>query len=338
MTKVHCIATLPLAIPDGVEFRFLNDMEHVVPQILECLNHNQLDFDEFGSISPVVYLPDSALILDLAPMLWKEVPVRLLRLEYHADITGTETGWGHVSEESIRSASEFLAMKTAKILNDIVVAANVANPGSVTSLDGQVTVGNCSATPVLPLSAASVRDAALTSERTGWPRIVSLRFGQVWEWVQRQPGFHAGFSDDPTSRALIALTNVMASTDLMQLFWSLVGIEALFVGGSGNIRQKLRRNTEALLGPRRKFGEVIDRMYSIRSELIHGAADIPTPMMANPFKPGVEEYFEGLYETVAVAVSVLVAALQDMARRDWDVMSFDNNHVVSGGIRPGVGE
>ena len=65
-------------------------------------------------------------------------------------------------------------------------------------------------------------------------------------------------------------------------------------------------------------------MYSFRSDFIHGAANIPAPIMADPTSPAVGYYFEELEVTAAVAVGVLTASVQDMVRRDWDLVAFEN--------------
>ena len=184
MPNVHCVATLPILVPDGTDIRFHNDMEHVLLQTLEFLPETELELDQFGKVVPEVEL-----------------------------------------------------VETGRYLSEI-------------HQGGQDPKRHC--------------------------RCCQHSKARV------QPGFHAGFSDDPTSRALVALTNVMASVDVMQLFWALVGIEALFVSDRGGIQEQLREKIEALLGPREQFRKLIDGMYSIRSRLIHGAADIPAPVMAKP--------------------------------------------------------
>lgn len=159
--------------------------------------------------------------------------------------------------------------------------------------------------------------------KTEWPPLVAVNLEQVYEWATRQKGFRTGLSDDPTSRALNALAHLMEASEPMDMFWAMLGIEAIYVRGQKRILRQIREKSEALFRKPDTLGNALDDMYNFRSRLVHGDLDFPGIMADDLFGTSTKSYYQGIDETVSMAALLLVATFQYMVRRDWDTLDFE---------------
>ena len=111
---------------------------------------------------------------------------------------------------------------------------------------------------------------------------------------------------------------------LITIFYVLLGIEALYNDGSNreeSISTQLKRKVQAVLGslPQSALTEM-NKMYSVRSALVHGAAEI--------FKcwPS-EDYSETEYEKVGkdrnhilTAIGILLASIQKFIKANANIL------------------
>ena len=109
----------------------------------------------------------------------------------------------------------------------------------------------------------------------------------------------------------------------MQLFWALVGLEALYVHGKAELAQQVREKSQVLLGKQVTFKKRITQMYDFRSRFLHGDLDFPGLCLVGDARETVARFDSELLEAIAMAVAVLVGTIQEVIRRDWAGLRFD---------------
>jgi hypothetical protein len=210
-----------------------------------------------------------------------------------------------------------------KRVYDLVVIANIARVGSLDLhnycfvQDGNKDEG------LLKLKAFGLRAAATYAEKIGWPKSQRLEIAQAWKWALQQKGFLEGFSDDATSRALNAFTQMLNLKDEpLILFWAIMGIEALYVRGRDPKMEQIRERTQVLLGEQTSFKKKISEMYNFRSSLIHGDLNFSGLYQLYDATPEIEKYDRALLESTDLAVAVLTVTLQQLISRNWKGLRF----------------
>jgi predicted restriction endonuclease len=101
-------------------------------------------------------------------------------------------------------------------------------------------------------------------------------------------------------------------------------LEALYTaGGEESITRQLIRKTELLLGPQEKFRSVVKRMYDYRSRFIHGQISFPSAYCEYEGTRSFESYVDEIGEASDMALAILIATLQKMAREDRTSVRFE---------------
>jgi hypothetical protein len=206
----------------------------------------------------------------------------------------------------------------------IVFAANLANPGAISTGRGIWLVDDERYTDSALLSADYVRFAVQHAERTTWPTISQLHFADAWNWIVRN-GFPIRCGDTPASRAYSAFTHLMAGGSgeaPLRLALALHGVEALFCTSTTGVQNQVSERAQLLLGEQKTFKSDLGRMYSTRSALLHGAHGFPA--LHFPFRapPGYERRRAAVEHGADVASAILIASLQQLVVRQWSLLKF----------------
>ena len=268
------------------------------PEIIDWWDGNLPSMPEILSIQARVLLPEQPFILES------------LSGEIRQAVQGSDA----LAHHRLGARRVFV-----KRIWDMVVIANIASVGvldpikSVIIQDGEPVedIGGYITTDAL-------WDAWEVADEMGWPKLRVIEFARAWEWAINQQGFLDGFGNAPVGRALNAFTQVLnpdSAFGPMQLFWALMGIEALYTKGKYNVLRQVKKNCQVLLGSQESFDEKMTEMYEFRSRLIHGDLDFPGhPVMFDADKR-LAEHDERLRESTALTVAILLAALQELIQR-----------------------
>lgn len=222
------------------------------------------------------------------PLLFNKYPVSYLVLEaeiYPEDrnliLEECEEFWNRddYKESAIQYAAYNLIHNTAK---NVIICANIAKPGSITSRRGYVSVGDKNF-PIQSFNSSIFRGLAL-EERKSLRLFRDLPFVDVWNWYSGIKGTIAGV---PTSDTEAAVCNFISlfdeNSDLSgarDLIWSFAGLEALLAESESGVVSQLRQKLIAIFGNQvdiKDFDKQIREMYQTRSNIVHGKTrDIPT--------------------------------------------------------------
>jgi hypothetical protein len=213
----------------------------------------------------------------------------------------------------------------SKRIEDLIVASNLAYPGAVGIAAGEVNINGRTTDSLDRFEVYMLREACLHSEKIKWPTIGEIPLTTVWSWLLQCEGFLDGFGGGSVGRALNAFTRLFPGSGVeppIGLFWSLVGIEALYVEGKNSIMEQVRDKARALLGEPQEFKRALTRMYDLRSRFVHGALDFPGAYLLNDATDEVARYDRDVFEAEGVAPSLLVATIQTLILRDWGGLRF----------------
>lgn len=128
----------------------------------------------------------------------------------------------------------------------------------------------------------------------------------------------------PIDRALNALSYSFNANNYENLFYTLLGIEALYnTDRSDGMMEQIRTKTVCLLGEPEKFKKRISNMYSIRSSFVHGSLNFPSKFNIYDAKEEFEKFmYKDYMPTVITAQSILLATLRELIRHNASEMVF----------------
>ena len=196
------------------------------------------------------------------------------------------------------------------LMFDLSVAINIANVGVLRFDDGALFAdGHSFAIPSVVSQCEGALEFSLSSD---WPERQTAGLQNVFDWYRKLNGTTAGHSNTPIGRATCAFTYLFhpdpSRRALMDLVWSLAGIEALL----GEADQSRRLITDKLLllfpegeGSSGEIRKLIRAVYDFRSRMLHGNRNISSRRLEMDdddlkFKKYVEE------ESNATNLSILL--------------------------------
>ncbi|MFZ5829745.1 MAG: hypothetical protein ACOY3P_06645 [Planctomycetota bacterium] len=212
-----------------------------------------------------------------------------------------------------------LLVSLHKRLDDLVLIANLASPGSLHADEG--VIARDAQTIRLNGVASRVYASAVLAQQLAWPPLERLSVRQIFDWLQSDSKF---LLDNPGSgslaRALAALSHLFGprhESHGLDLIHAMIGLESLLSEGTdGNQRDFLER-LKLLLGPSPRGAEQMAGALSLRNRLARGRHDFPPRMAASP-----SEADEAFDQATHIAIAALVGAIQQMAKNGWRQLKF----------------
>lgn len=172
------------------------------------------------------------------------------------------------------------------------------------------------------------RKAVSKSQELKWPEIKDIDLKVVWKWLNKRIGFMEGFSKNAVDRALIACSRLfddLGTDGPHELFWALLGIEALYVKGKASILDQVRDKAQSLLGEQEGIGKKMSKMYDVRSRYIHGDMNFTsTYPLYNAF-PEFDKYGKEVIDATSTAAAILISTIQKMILNEWGQIDFQYN-------------
>jgi hypothetical protein len=205
---------------------------------------------------------------------------------------------------------------------DLMIVMNICQPGLLNSFAGYV-FQNDIFVDQTPIMRSNLLYAAKQAQVRRWPRLREVPLEKAWNWITRQTTVRSWFSETPLGRAICAFTYFFGdhhwgSENLLELFWSLVRLEAIYGRGSSEITSQSIEKTQLLLGTQRDFKNTVKKMYHYRSRLVHGDIDFPGQF----YQDLHDSFFDESGEYARTAAAILVATLQAMCLKNLDELQF----------------
>lgn len=171
------------------------------------------------------------------------------------------------------------------------------------------------------------KKALVNNARWNYPSIKTLTIKETWDWLIGFHDFLLGFSETPTTRALINLNEISKSDSIMKLFRSVMGLEALYTSGTGNLQQQVKDKSQLVLGNQQEFKKLYKNMYDFRSKYIHGELNFASSTHLDISKVS-EVYYQDLEKCTHFALLILFASIQELIIRSWQGYNFSQTYLV----------
>jgi len=214
-----------------------------------------------------------------------------------------------------------------KRVSDILLAANIACPGSIelaSSIvvqDGEVQVYS----QVPTMDGFVLQEGIELANSVGWPIVRRLQFEQVWSWLGCKDLITDGFDTGATGRALAAFSRTFEQERIdaaMKLVWTMIGIEALYVKGKASVVEQVREKILSFLGSHPSNKKRISQTYETRSRFIHGDLAFPGIYLLADATDASHRYNKQHSDAVNLASAILVSTLQELIHRGWIELEF----------------
>lgn len=159
-----------------------------------------------------------------------------------------------------------------------------------------------------------------------WPKLQDLSVKSVWKWVEAK--LNNSVSTTASDRALFAFTLIhnrdSGRVDLStQLFYSMMGIEALYCDNQSNIISQIRERVKLVLGEPPGYKGKMNKMYDFRSKFIHGSLNMPSLISLNSTsRELIPSEYNGIETSAYLSMALLTATLQWLIVNGKSELSF----------------
>ncbi|UTW66141.1 hypothetical protein KFE94_16030 [bacterium SCSIO 12643] len=159
-----------------------------------------------------------------------------------------------------------------------------------------------------------------------WPKFENLCIQKTWNWFIElvNPIDVDELSSTSLSRAFNAFSYLYEESDeINKLFWTMVGIEAIYVKGKEGIAQQIKEKGQLFLGEIGEFKKRLSKMYDFRSSFIHGSKNFPSYFHIDDAIDSYENFNSELNDIILTAESMLIATIQKLAKENKNGLSFE---------------
>ncbi|KFC38228.1 hypothetical protein FF18_15860 [Elizabethkingia anophelis] len=285
--------TLTFEISVLGEFQIEIYLENIIPQKNEF--HNQLLVFQ-------VIIPND----------YKKVPIQRNNSNFE------------ITEDEHRLMFESLMIHDFRAkLHNFLLITNIAKPGVIKAKRGEIFMNEKLIDFSYPITSIH-RESLSDIKKIKWPTYLNLKYIDAWNWFKENKFSFERFSRNGSERAMNAFTNLFQEDSnylAFDLFWSLIGIEAIYCKGKENLSEQIFTKTQVLLGEMSDYKKRLKRMYEFRSRLIHGDLDIP-PNNYDYDDENDINFNEELYEATSLAVAILTVTFQRMIEMKKNTIEF----------------
>ena len=222
-------------------------------------------------------------------------------------------GANETTESSIENYVSLVATEFKLQLTNFLLFLQIAKPGALQTREGDLFVNDKYHESYGSIN--SIHQAVLLEiKNIGWPKFRDLKYQDVITWSKQ---FNLSFEKMANTKVEIALNAFsylfQDRTDItLDLFWSLIGIEALYCTGKEGKAEQIFEKTQVVLGQISDFKKKVKNMYNFRSRLIHGDLNIPSAISEHFSLKEFEEYNDEFYDSTIFSVAILTATLQEL--------------------------
>jgi hypothetical protein len=210
-----------------------------------------------------------------------------------------------------------------KTTQDVMLAWNVAVPGCVRLRAIHADTSEMSMSRPVRSWPQSLLQACAAAEMEGWPTVDVIPFDSVWTWLRAQAAFATGVTNSAIARAVAAFSHLLeAEGPAVQLFWALVGLEALFTEGEAGLLAQMRSRAPLIVGSAPRAHKLMGEMYQVRSKFVHGKLDFMSAHKVFEIADADSPISKELSDAVNTAVGILLASIQQLVRKNCFELRF----------------
>ncbi|HET6246049.1 MAG: hypothetical protein H0V01_10290 [Bacteroidetes bacterium] len=212
----------------------------------------------------------------------------------------------------------------AKKVSEFSIALQIALPGFVHFSKGYVFSNGKFLFKKDPLFSICQEMLPVISE-IGWPKLTSIEPLIVWRWIEKNFNGLDNFSTNNTQRAVFAFTNVfdkITSHFHIDLIWIMIALESLYTRNNVGVKEQLMEKIPLLLGETKEFKSIINKLYSFRSNFLHGNTDIPSKFNFNEEHDENIKFMFKYFDTTAISTAILIATFQYMVLNNKEELVF----------------
>ncbi|RFS19066.1 hypothetical protein DVR12_24980 [Chitinophaga silvatica] len=205
-----------------------------------------------------------------------------------------------------------------------LIVFNIAQPG-IFGYEGGILIKNNKIINEIGRQHHFMGYSLYQSNEIGWPEIKKLDYEKTWNWYWQNENI-LGMSSTKLERALTAFSYLFFS-DLFTMphhviFWSLIGLEALYCKGNSNLLGQLSEKSELFLGKRLANKFHFSKMYDYRSRYVHGDLNFPNKFLYEDLSDEINLYYSNAGTNTSIATALLIATLQKMVIEDMSELNF----------------
>ncbi|MBL0940836.1 MAG: hypothetical protein IBJ03_18235 [Gemmatimonadaceae bacterium] len=205
----------------------------------------------------------------------------------------------------------------------LALALNLARPGVFDvgpsfSTDGAFVESEASIISNIPLTAKAAQESV-------WPKFTSIPIEKVWNWITEKD-YVDSMGETGIGRAFNAYSRLFSrassSAENENLFWALMGLEALFCDGTAGSMSQVVSRSQLLLGAHAPLKKAFARAYGVRSAFIHGGRPFPGQFFQSDGLETFEHFSQTTVDALATTAQMLVGSLRELIVRDWHSLEF----------------
>lgn len=221
-------------------------------------------------------------------------------------------------------------------IDNLLIICNLAHPGSLYTLTG---LGYFNNNPTI--CNFQTRNHHLEhiqfSKNTSWPKLDNIDIIKCWAWYTNNRGIFTGEQNSNLCRAASAYSLTLGEqcrlNEHITLLWSMIGIESLFKSSNTanlqSIRSQLKLNIGSMLGTYSLSSKIINSMYEIRSNFLHGGLNFPGLGHVAHENSRLEKNRREIKETISASICILTSALQYIIKHELCDIHFNYKVTIS---------
>ena len=175
-----------------------------------------------------------------------------------------------------------------------------------------------------PLSSLLI--SVTEANRDEWPKINIISINKTWNWLKQRNGFIKGMATNSIERALCALTYIYDCYSYEDLFYSMIGIESIYVRSKEGILQQIKEKSKALFREPKDYMKRLKHMYNVRSRFIHRELNFP-PRYCPEGNGNTQEFSQfadkEYFDSLNMAQALLIASIQQFVLTDTEEIKFE---------------
>ena len=228
------------------------------------------------------------------------------------------------------SSFSFFFMRTVQ---QLFICLNIVKPGGFDTREGvikttyQMHGRDYFVKEKFPMLCCSLDEAFKFGETYKWPPIKELKTEVVKSILEQNWQAFETVPQNRLQRALNAFSYLfhdnLKDNSHVDLFYSLIGIEALYVEGKDGVQKQVDQKSQLLLGARTVFKKKFNELYDFRSRYIHGQLNFPNKYPAGKLAGEVEKHRNLNFENAALAILILVSSIQHLIELNKTEIEFE---------------
>ena len=160
-----------------------------------------------------------------------------------------------------------------------------------------------------------------------WPPIKALKIKETIKWLENHWEAFTTVPKNRIERALNAFSYLfhdnLGDNSPSDLFFSLVGIEAIYVEGNESVQKQVDIKSQMFLGKRNEFKKKFSELYDFRSRYIHGQLNFINKYFLHDADTNVEDHLFKTYDNSGLAILILISSIQQHILEDRSELEFE---------------